>query len=262
MLRKLLIIIIIFLPVTAQSKLLFKPLFANPFEARVGSFYQLEENKLRLDIGASIDLAKFKIDSNKAAIGADFFTYTRLRHEDNFKFPVETSDYYFGLNYSMRFGCKLPAYLRFRIAHISSHLVDGYTNKDYNFKRAPIVYSREFVDIVWSQYLDDFRYYAGLNFVFSTIPDDPNPITPQIGFDYSRRIVPWLSFDMGFDFKLIGIDNIWQSTTAAQLGLTFWTSENYGIFAGFYCYRGRSMHGQFYRNYDDYFGLGLQFIFL
>jgi hypothetical protein len=140
--------------------------------------------------------------------------------------------------------------------------VDGYTNKDYNFKRAPIVYSREFVDIVWSQYLDDFRYYAGLNFVFSTIPDDPNPITPQIGFDYSRRIVPWLSFDMGFDFKLIGIDNIWQSTTAAQLGLTFWTSENYGIFAGFYCYRGRSMHGQFYRNYDDYFGLGLQFIFL
>ncbi len=262
MLRKFIILILIFWPAAAQSELLFKPLFANPFEARMGSFYQFEENKLRLDIGGSIDLAKFKIDSNDAAIGADFFTYTRLRHEGNFKFPVETSDYYFGLNYSMRFDISMPGYIRFRLAHISSHLVDGYTNDDYDFIREPIVYSREFVDIVWAQQIDNFRYYAGLNFVFSTIPDDPNPLTPQIGFDYSRQIVPWLSFDMGFDFKLIGIDNVWQGTSAAQMGFTFWTSKNYGIFTGFYCYRGRSMHGQFYRDYDDYFGLGLQFIFL
>lgn len=262
MLRKIIILFLIILPASAQSKLLFKPLFANPFEPRNGSFYQFSDNKLRLDIGASFDLVKFNIlDSNDAALGADLFTYTRLRHEGNFKFPVETSDYFFGVNYSMRFASKFPGYIRLRLSHISSHLVDGYTDNNYNFKREPIVYSREFVDVVWAQYLGNFRYYAGANFIFSTIPDDPNPITPEIGFDYSRRIISWLSFNLGFDFKLIGIDNVWQGTSSAQMGLTFWTSPNYGIFAGLYCYRGRSMHGQFYRDYDNYLGLGIQFIF-
>ena len=261
MLRKIIILLLVILPVTAQGKLLFKPLFANPFEPRDGSFYQFQDDKLRLDIGASFDLAKFKVAGRDAAVGVDFFTYTRLRHEGNFKFPVETSDYFFGANYSMRFPTKFPGYIRLRLSHISSHLVDGYTDDNYNFKREPIVYSREFVDLVWAQQLGDFRYYFGANFIFSKIPKDPNAITPQVGFDYSRELTSWLTFDMGFDFKLIGIDNVWQGTSAAQMGFTFWTSPNYGIFAGVYCYRGRSMHGQFHKDYDNYLGLGLQFIF-
>ncbi len=257
------IILLLLLSVSGYSKglLLFKPLFSNPFEPRDGAFYQFEEDKLRLDIGASFDFVKLNVAGNEAAIGADFFTYTRLRHEGNFKFPVETSDYFFGLNYSMKFDITMPAYIRLRVSHISSHLVDGYTDDNYEFIREPIVYSREFIDIVWAQYLFDFRYYVGANFIFSTIPGSPEFFTPQIGFDYSRRLTSWLSFDMGFDFKLIGIDGIWQGTSVTQLGLTFWTSENYGIFTGLYCYRGRSMHGQFFTDYDDYLGLGFQFIF-
>jgi hypothetical protein len=262
MMRKIIILLFLMSVNTySHGLLLFKPLFSNTYEPRNGAFYQFEEDKLRLDIGASFDFVKLDVLGNKAAIGADFFTYTRLRHEGNFKFPVETSDYFFGANYSMKFDMNMPGYIRFRLAHISSHLVDGYTNADYDFIREPIVYSREFVDIVWAQYLGDFRYYVGVNFIFSTIPDDPNALTPEIGFDYSRELTSWLTFDLGFDFKLIGIDNIWQGTTVTQVGLTFWPSADYGIFTGLYCYRGRSMHGQFYREYDDYLGLGLQFIF-
>ncbi len=64
---------------------------ANPLEARIGSFYQPNADRLRLDIGQTIDLNQFEIRSGwKAGIGADAFILTRLRSEGNFKFPVET----------------------------------------------------------------------------------------------------------------------------------------------------------------------------
>nr|HPI19931.1 hypothetical protein [Candidatus Kapabacteria bacterium] len=43
----------------SQESLLFKPLTANVFEPRIGSFYQFSDEKLRLDIGTSIDLFDF-----------------------------------------------------------------------------------------------------------------------------------------------------------------------------------------------------------
>jgi len=245
----------------ASDELLFKPLFANPFEARVGSFYMSEEKKLRLDIGTSFDFVKFTVDSNEAALGADFFTYTRLRYDGRFKFPVETSDYYFGLNYSMKLPFLYQSAVRFRAAHISSHLVDGYVVND-TFMQKPIVYSREFLELTYSGKWKQLRYYLGLNYIFSTIPKDPNRIIPQIGFDYERPFCDWLSFVFGMDYKLVGIDDIWQGTTSAQLGLTFYTYKHYGIFVGAYMFKGRSIHGQFYRDIDDYMGLGFQFLFL
>jgi hypothetical protein len=121
-----------------QSRLLFRPLIANPFEPRIGTMYQASDKSLRLDIGNSFDLLSLyttkgvltkaiestdtdipvitessilDIDNtinevlNKstftAKFGADFFTYTRLRSEGNLKFPVETIDYLFGVNGSM-----------------------------------------------------------------------------------------------------------------------------------------------------------------
>ena len=79
------------------DKLLFTPLTANVFEPRIGAMYQLSAEKLRLDIGASFDLADLKLfDGVETRFGTDFFTFTRLRSERGFKFPVETSDYFFG----------------------------------------------------------------------------------------------------------------------------------------------------------------------
>lgn len=121
-----------------DSRLLFRPLIANPFEPRIGTMYQASDNSLRLDIGNSFDLISLyttkgiltKVIENAntdvsnqtkssildvdntinevlhkstftAKFGSDFFTYTRLRSEGNLKFPVETIDYLFGVNGSM-----------------------------------------------------------------------------------------------------------------------------------------------------------------
>jgi len=46
------------------SALLFKPLSAYIFEPRIGTFYQFSEEKLRLDIGTTVELINIDTDSS------------------------------------------------------------------------------------------------------------------------------------------------------------------------------------------------------
>lgn len=252
---------------TAFDDLLFRPLTANTFEPRVGAIIEADDEKLRLDIGSSIDLTEFNPSENIAMrLGADFFTYTRLRSQSNFKFPVETSDYFFGINASMLM--KQENYnigARVRIAHISSHLVDGYTGKDYVFTQMPFVYSREFLDIVFSYersfIVDKIRVYAGNNFIFSTRPKNVAKLVPQLGLDFEQKLYDFVSLDGGIDWKLAGSHGKTESQKAVQLGLMFHTSKGSGLLLSYYHYSGASIHGMFYDKTDNYNGIGFQVIF-
>lgn len=247
----------------AENYLLFRPLTANIFEPRIGSFYQFSDNKLRLDIGASYDIASiYKSDNSEYRLGADFFTYTRLRSENNFKFPVETSDYFFGINQSGRtIAFENEFFYRIRLAHISSHLVDGYA-RDSVFHKSPFVYSREFFTIsLAKELIDGFRIYLTLEYVFSKQPDDANPIITSYGIDFNKKLSEYLSFIIAYDFKLLGFDSVYSGVHNAQLGILAKVNSFAGVFAGFYGYSGKSMHGLFYSENDEYIGLGFQVVF-
>lgn len=255
------------------SQNIFKPLLANPFEARVGTIYDNTNDRLRLDIGTSLDLMNIYQDSiNILKVGTDFMTYTRLRSEGKLKFPVETSDYFFGVNISGKYlfdhnndlgqqnqNINFLEY-RIRIAHISSHLVDGYTNKDYEFLQSPFVYSREFVDAVCALNIDDTRIYLGLNSIFSTQPKNFTAFIPQTGIEHKLNIFQNLDITAGYDIKLVGINKILRATNAFQAGLLYGENNSPKIFAGIYYYSGPSIHGMFYNNIDKYFGIGFQVI--
>lgn len=247
----------------SNSATLFTPLAANTFEARTGSFFQFGAEKLRLDIGASFDLHRFDLpDSGKVSVGGDFFTYTRLRSEGNFKFPVETSDFYFGVNGSYTgkiFGQNIGG--RIRVAHISSHLSDGLAKGDSLFNPKSFAYSREFVELTGTITFESVRFYAGLNYVFSTKPKNPNPLIPELGFDMTIPVNSWLKFRAGYDFKLTGISRIYSGVNSAQAGLMFMTSDNAGVMLNLYGFDGRSIHGLFYQQRDSYLGVGFQFFF-
>jgi len=242
--------------------LLFKPTVAGIFEPRVGASYLVQTEKLRLDIGHSADLTDFIIDDGaEIRIGADFFTYTRLRSENNFKFPVETSDYFFGVNSSCKLGTDFgDLSLRLRASHISSHLVDGFA-KDSVFRQLPFVYSREFVDLLVAFEINQFRLYAGSNYIFSTKPKNFEPFNPQIGFDIITEVFSPVYFLAGYDFRLVGIDKVYTGVNSAQAGFLFNTGQNAGVFIGAFYYSGKSMHGMFYNEYDSYAGLGFQVYF-
>ena len=241
----------------SPSGLMFYPLRAAVLEPRIGSMYQFGDDKLRLDIGNSLDLVAYRMDrSTELRAGADFFTYTRLRSEGRFKFPVETTDFYFGVNFTFRHQYSPQSNVlsgRLRVAHISSHISDG-----YNGDRVPFVYSREFIDVTGAYQIGALRMYAGANLLFSSIPDNFGVVSPQIGVDVSQPLSSTWTFVGGYDFRLV---EIWKVTTdvhAVQAGLKVGEQYGRGIVISGYGYSGKSLHGMFYDLPDHYFGLGFQ----
>ena len=233
---------------------------ANPFEARIGSMYQYGANKLRLDIGGSLDLTESEgpWPEGRLSFGVDFMTWTRLRSETNFKFPVETIDYWFGANAKLRIGPG-PWQARLRIAHISSHMVDGLADASGTISPEPFVYSREFAELLIGVESGVVRPYAGITAVWASQPDAPDPFIPQAGIDLHVPVGDSWELRGGYDLRLSGIDGQLSAGNAAQLGMMLKNENGTGFLISLYGYAGRSMHGMFYREYDGYGALGFQF---
>jgi len=240
----------------------FETPIANPFEARIGSMVQVDDERLRLDIGASVDIAEIVNDTStgRITLGADFMTWTRLRSENNFKFPVETVDYWFGVNGQWSLADGLWS-VRGRIAHISSHLVDGLANDSATLVPAPFVYSREFIEILAARTLwSVIRPYAGATFIWATQPDAPDPVVPQVGVDARIPLGGKWHVYAGYDLKMIGINGTYAAANAAQAGIFYDLWQGRGLMLSGYGYSGRSMHGMFYTGYDEYVAIGIQVI--
>ncbi len=255
--------------------LLFQPLRANIIESRMGGLVsvlpQTPRPALRLDIGHSIDLFAFNprnvlpTDTAQTApevrLGADFFTFTRLRSEINFRFPVETTDFFFGVNASVKApfadGSSLSG--RLRVAHISAHLVDGYPQYQETF-----VYSREFVDAVAAfspaTSFGTVRFYAGASLLFHSIPDFFGTAIPQLGVDATIPLLGlhWLSLCAGYDAKILTVSGATSLAQSAQIGVKIGEKFGHGVVLSAYWYDGVSLHGMFYKQRDSYVGIGFQ----
>ena len=247
---------------------LFKPFIGNIYESRLGAIFTDNEEKLRLDIGGNYDIYTNATNPQFLwSIGGEFFTYTRLRNEGKFKFPVETTDFYFGLNVSAKIEFdNLPVESRLRIAHISTHLSDGYSN-DGVFYQTPFVYSREFLDLAIAARFGDFRPYFGSIFVFSYIPKDVNLVIPQVGCELRTQIFGNFDFAIAYDLKNNGYESpktqntVYKAMNMIVGGIIFRTDDNRGIFFRLERYFGGNYYGQFYKECDNYFGFGFELIY-
>ncbi len=242
--------------------LLFKPLVANVFEPRVGAILDLTGNNTRLDIGTSIDLSTlYKSENTEIRLGGDFFTWTLLNNKQNFTFPVEAVDYFFGVNVSSKTSINnTPIEWRVRLAHISAHLADGYSMNGF-FNEMPFVYSREFVEATAATYYKNTRFYAGLTAVFSTKPDDAGNLIPQIGFDGEQRLFKNIYASYGYDLKVKKIKDEFGYSGSGQVGIIFKSTMKTGLGLYYYQFNGFDVHGLFYDKKRNYSGIGFQLIF-
>ena len=257
-----LLLLIIFCHHLSAQHLLFAPLVANPFEARIGTMYQVGDNKLRLDIGHSFDL--ISLDSSvdqRWNLGGDFFTYTRLRSEGRLKFPVETVDYFFGINTSRSWNRPSGDYsLRVRVSHISAHLADGLADSSGTLHPRPYVYSREFCEAIGAYSHGGTRVYGGMTAVFSNRRTNPqsNLVIPQAGVEQSTVVWNKTRAFAAVDVKLSGLDGAISPIFAAQAGMIIPQRGGYDLILSAYYYDGLSMHGLFLSTHDSYAGIGFQ----
>lgn len=235
---------------------------SNILEARTGFMFAFGEDRLRLDIGTSRDILHCNAKNETFSFGADLFTYTKLSSEDNFKFPVETIDYFFGLNAGYKkFFSKKEIGVRLRFSHISTHLVDGRYDDTTGLwlnGMEPFVYSKEFIDLFPYYRFDGLRFYFGITYIIHVIPENISRGIYQAGFDY---YLLWLGNEsctpfIAYDFKLTGIDGVYSGNSIAKLGIKLGDPFSKGFSILLSYISGKSIHGQFFDLNEDYLNLG------
>ena len=249
------------------SGLLFKPLVANTYEPRDGMLAEIGKNRLRLDIGNSIDLLQYQFanDSSILTMGSDFFTYTLLRGEQHFHFPVDASDYFFGVNFNYKKKSDAGIFSsRLRISHISSHFVDGHYDNTvgaWKDSRPPVVYSREFLDVVTAfepaSMNDNVRVYAGLTYLFHVDPKNLARFIAEGGAEYHYSL--WSNVNVYAAYQATVLKVVETSVRHnVQIGWKIgqWEGRGLNLYASYFS--GYSIHGEYYNVKDNYFALGFQ----
>ncbi|MHB9040763.1 MAG: DUF1207 domain-containing protein [Melioribacteraceae bacterium] len=265
-----LLIFILPLSVFAQSKTEFEyfpgdlsihPFTANTLEPKLGFDFRLNSNQLWLNIGNSVDILQIKKGYNTFSLGADLFTWTFLKKEDNFHFPVDAVDYLFGIN----LGYKRSAHNysfggRLRVSHISAHFVDGHfdgTQNQWKDGMKPRVYSREFVELLGFYKFYNIRVYAGGTYLFHVDPVGIGRVTLQTGLEYfmkdfiSSNLAPYIAADG----KLRTSDN--RRNFSLNIGLKFGKIEGRGLRLYYQYYNGYDINGEYYNLKREYSSLGI-----
>jgi hypothetical protein len=245
--------------------LLFKPLVANTYEPRDGILAEVGKNRLRLDIGNSTDLLQYRFaeDTSLLTMGADFFTYTLLRGEHNFHFPVDASDYFFGINFNYKKALSTGIVSsRLRISHISSHFVDGhYDNNvgEWKDSRPPVVYSREFLDGVValepSSLNNNARIYIGLTYLFHVDPKNLTRFIADAGLEYHTKVWNNVYTYVAYQatvLKIVGTSVRHNIQAGGKIGE--WEGRGLNLYASYFS--GYSIHGEYFNLKDNYFALG------
>lgn len=256
------------------SNLNIQPFTAYYLEPKLGFLFNItqtelsdNQNTLRLEIGNSIDVYKYLLGNNEIlSFGADLFTYSRLRSEDKFKFPVETIDYLFGINIGYKKLTGDNAYgVRIRFSHISAHLVDGlYRSGNFNDQNYddwtggfPFVYSKEFIEVMPFYSINNFRLYTGYTYNYNIKPADLGKNTFQLGFDYyydhfsSIKFYPFAAYDIRIT-ELID----YEVNHSVSAGIKFGKINQKGISVYLHYYEGNSIHGEFWNKAISYTSLG------
>lgn len=238
-----------------------QPFTANFLEPKAGFAYHFGKSQLRLDIGITSDIYQSEEDNKTYSFGADLFTYTRLRGEKEFHFPVEAIDYFFGINAGYKVKNSHSEYgLRFRLSHISAHLVDGQFDtgtEKWRNGRSPQVYSKEFIELFPFYRIGGARIYAGFTYLFHVSPEKIGKDIFQLGFDYylidfCKYFTPYAAYD----FKISKIGK-YSGNNIISAGIKFGEYNSKGLSILFSYLSGKSIHGEYFDLHEQYSTLGI-----
>jgi hypothetical protein len=228
--------------------------FSDPMEAKTGTQFFLDSKSLELNIGAARDLIHHQFNwTNTLGFGVEFFNWSLLNREKQFRFPVRAVDYFFG-GYFVFYhkSRKLDWANRFRVSHISTHLVDGSFDKSQNQwinNQQPFTYSREFVQWTSAFIYRNINLYFDVIYLFHSIPEwKYNTIT---GFGTEAIIIgfPELHTKLftGFDLKFQRLhSDKFEANKNFSAGFIIGNENTSHLRLAYQYYNGYHINGQFY----------------
>jgi hypothetical protein len=250
------------------SNVIYVPIEASKIEAKNGVTKYLNNDYLQLDIGVSFDLIGLKAKRNTFSFGIDFFTFSNLRSEDNFKFPVDAIDYMFGVNFNLKKSLSEKNVLtsRLRVSLISSHLEDGHIYPVTDTIFTPYVYSKEFLNLaVMSEYSVNrslsLKSMLAVDYVFSAIPSEISSFSAQFGIELRQYITKIVGVYVSNEVNLANVNSTTNLNESFEAGIAIGKPYSRSVNFYFDYYDGQDYRGQYYGGYFNYKGLGIRFKF-
>lgn len=262
----------IFLP----GKLDLPPLTASYQEPRVGLRKEIATSKLKVDIGAALDVLEFRPSSDstdRIRFGIDFFTYALSTNSEGLRLQIDAVDGYFGghVSYVHDRTAASRFALRLRLLHLSAHFLDGhFSNVTQTWKdnRAPIPFTRDFGELVGS---NDFqlgkiigKVYGGFSYATLVRPTNIKRIEVLAGFELHATTN--MVFDKPFNLYLadhLGLRGIpaYIGTNNLEFGVKLGEWYSSGLKIYFSYYNGLEVFSQYYDVRREHWGIGFAFDF-
>jgi hypothetical protein len=270
----------------------FQPPIASFNESRTGLIKDLATTKIRLDIGISPDIFDMEFDKDlqpaqnpdeslnsdnnsieagknikKLSLGADFHAFGLLFNESaKIILQVDAIDAFFGGHFSYKTVLLNNEFsIRFRIMHLSSHLVDGHYSTDkgmWKNNKLPMPFGREFFDLSACYKVEDFRFYLGADYIFRQRPNVLSKTNYESSIEYLSGKFPsdFFNLFLSYNFKLNGIDDRYSGSNTIMSGIRMGRHKGLDLFVVYYS--GKNYYGEYYNENLEYLGAGFNiFIF-
>lgn len=263
---------LIFLP----GRLAVPPLVASYQEPRVGLRKEIGSSKMKVDIGASLDMLEVRpwADSTRRVrVGVDFFTFALSTSSEGLRLQIDAVDGFFGGHvaymHSLRSGSDLL--VRLRLLHLSAHFLDGHfstTTQTWKDNRAPIPFTRDYGELlalyrfVGSEL--NVQLYGGFSYATLIRPTNIKRIELHAGVEL--HLPAGSVFDRPFNLYLANHFTLRRipaavGTNNLECGVKFGEWQTTGLKLYLSYYSGLDPFSQYYDIRRENLGLGFAFDF-
>jgi len=174
------------------GRTLFSPLVANHEEPRIGFQQEIGSSVMKVAIGNAVEMFEYRSGTSTLQGSLLFFVYALANDYRGYLLKIDAADGYFGLGFS--YHTDSPFTFRFRVIHLSAHLVDGHFNDEtmrWRDDKIPFPFSRNYGELVgaYSSTLADFplRLYAGMGYAPIIKPKEIRKFSALAGWELQSR---------------------------------------------------------------------------
>jgi hypothetical protein len=193
-----LLLMMIFQTAAAQSdsshwaffpdRTLFAPLMANHEEPRMGMQQEIGSSAMKVAVGNAVELFEHHSSNDTLRCNLLFFVYALANDYRGFRLKIDAADGFFGLGFS--YHTSSPLSFRFRMIHLSAHLVDGHYNDataQWRDNKIPFPFSRNYGEVVAayssSMRVFPYRLYAGMSYAPIIKPKEIRAFSALAGWE-------------------------------------------------------------------------------
>jgi hypothetical protein len=229
----------------------------------MGIQQEIGNPRMKVGIGNALDVLECRRGNDTIRASVLFFAYALANDYRGYRLKIDAADGFFGIGFS--YHTASPLSFRFRILHLSAHLVDGHYNDElqaWRDGRTPFPFSRNYGDLTaaYTGALGQYstRLYLGLSYAPIVKPKEIRKWTALAGCEL--RTPGSTHGYIAYHFTLMGTPTVIGSNSL-EAGVKFgeWQHRGVRLFVSYQ--NGWDNFGEYYNVRHEAVAAGFAFDF-